>query len=100
MVELYQALCLGAEGWNCSAGWLMMIVLFFAAAIYRRQVAESFNMNYSLIGGVIVGELVFAITKNIFTSMKFPFILGLVGVIAGGYIGGFWDDSDGGGYGD
>lgn len=86
-------LCFGNEGWACSMVWIVMVVLFFIAAILRRQLSDLLNINFSMIGGTILGELSFIIFSYIFTGLKFPFLLGVVGVFAGGFLGSIWDSS-------
>jgi len=85
----------GAEGWACSGQWLIMVVLFFIAAISRRQLVDMAGVNFSLIGATALGVITFVIFLFIFDGLKFPFLLGLVGVFVGGFIGSIWDQSDG-----
>ena len=85
----------GAEGWACSMQWLVMVLLFFIAAMARRQLVDLAGVNFSLIGATALGEIAFIIFVFIFDGLKFPFLLGLVGVFVGGFIGSIWDQSDG-----
>lgn len=89
----------GTEGWACSTVWIVMVVLFFIAAIARRQLVDLINVNFSLIGAVIAGEIVFVLFLYVFDGLKIPFILGLVGIAVGGMIGSIWDEGDDGGFG-
>lgn len=85
----------GTEGWACSMSWLVMVVLFFIAAIARRQFGDLANINFSMIGGIAVGELAFIIFLYVFEGLKIPFIIGIAGVFVGGFIGSIWDQSGG-----
>ena len=87
----------GAEGWACSSQWLIMVVIFFIAAIARRQLVDLAGVNFSLIGATALGEIVFVIFLFIFDGVKFTILIGLVGVFVGGFIGSIWDQSDGDG---
>lgn len=78
----------GFTGFDCSILWIIMILLFFAAAVFRRNIAEGIlNMDFSLIGGSAAGAIVFVIMAYITRSIKWSGILGLIGVIIGGFIG-------------
>ena len=83
----------GLTGFDCSISWIIMILLFFIAAICRRQFYNLFSLNFSLIGGTALGEILFVAFLYVFNGMKFPFIIGLVGVFAGGFLGSIWDQS-------
>ena len=94
MVELHQVLCVGQEGWNCSALWLLMTVVFFAAMIIRKQCDEGVlaGTPYNPISAIIGGIGMVALLTIIGVGMKWAFIAGLIGVIIGGFIiGRFWD---------
>jgi len=97
-MSLTTAICLGESGWACSSLWLVMVVLFFVGAIARRQIVDLMGQNFSLIGATILGELSFIIFYLIFSSTKIAFIVGIVAVFIGGFVGAIWDESDGGGF--
>jgi hypothetical protein len=80
--------CIGRfEGWNCSLFWIVIILLFFITAIFRRQVAENLiGIDFSLIGGTISSVGVFILISLIFGSMKWGFIFGIIGAIIGGFL--------------
>ena len=87
-------LCFGTEGWGCSVVWLVMIVLFFIAAITRKQISEWIDTGFSLIGAAVLGEIAFIICLYIF-SLKISFLIGLIGIFAGGFIGAmFLEDTE------
>ncbi len=92
----------GFEGFDCSLLWIIMIMLFFSAAVFRKNIAEGLlDMDFSLIGASIIGCIVFIIMIYITGSMKWGGISGLIGVIAGGFIGAHFlpdgESSSGGG---
>lgn len=78
----------GFVGFDCSLLWIVIILLFFAAAIFRKHIAEGLlDMGFSLIGGTTAGAIVFIIMTYITHSIKWSGIIGLVGVIIGGFVG-------------
>lgn len=78
----------GFEGFDCSILWIIIIILFFAAAIFRKNIAEGLlDMDFSLIGASVTGAIVFIIMTYITHSMKWSGIAGGIGVIVGGFIG-------------
>ena len=91
----------GFAGFDCSILWIIIVLLFFAAAVFRKNIADGLlGMSFSLIGGAISGAIVFIIMIYITHSMKWSGIIGLVGVIAGGFIGAtFLPDGESGGEG-
>jgi hypothetical protein len=77
----------GLVGWDCSISWLIMIVIFFAMAIFRKNIAEDLmGGSFSLLFSTIVGEIAFIISLYLFDNFKFPFIISLIFGIAGGFI--------------
>ena len=78
----------GFAGFDCSLLWIIMIILFFIAAMFRKNIAEGLlDMEFSLIGGSIGAVIVFIIMIYITHSMKWSGVAGLVGVIIGGFVG-------------
>ncbi len=78
----------GFEGFDCSILWIIIVLLFFAAAVFRKNIAEGIlDMDFSLIGGSVAGALVFVIMTYITHSMKWSGVAGFIGVIIGGFIG-------------
>lgn len=75
-----------------------MILIFFAAAIYRRQIADGiFGADFSLLISVIAAELGFIISLYIF-PMKYAFVIALVIMLVGGHLGSrFFSEGDSGG---
>lgn len=78
----------GFAGFDCSILWIIIILLFFAAAIFRKNIAEGLlDMDFSLIGGSVSGALIFIIMIYITHSIKWSGLSGLVAVIVGGFVG-------------
>lgn len=93
----------GFTGFDCSILWIIIVVLFFIAAILRKNVAEAIlNKGFSIIGATALGVILYVIMLYITHSIKWSAILGIVGVVIGGFIGSSFlpdgeSDSDGGG---
>ncbi len=92
----------GFGGFDCSLLWIIMIGLFFVAAVFRKNIAEGLlDMDFSLIGGSVIGAIVFIIMIYITHSMEWSGIAGVVGVIIGGFVGAHFlpdgESSSGGG---
>ncbi len=87
----------GFEGFDCSILWIILMLLFFAAALFRKNIAEGIlDMDFSLIGGTAAGVITFIIMTYITHSMKISGIVGLIGIIVGGFIGAkFLPDGEG-----
>jgi len=81
-------MCLGQEDWGgCTLVWIMIVFIFFGAALFRKWVAnEILGTEFSLVGAAILGESVFIIMMLVLGSSKFAFLLGIVGMIAGGFL--------------
>lgn len=78
----------GFEGFDCSILWIILVMLFFAAAIFRKNIASGLlDMDFSLIGASCLGAIVFIAMTYITHSMKWSGIAGFIGVIIGGFIG-------------
>lgn len=78
----------GFTGFDCSILWIIMIGLFFVAAVFRKNIAEGLlDIDFSLIGGSGGGAIIFIIMSYITHSMKWSGIAGLVGVVVGGFLG-------------
>lgn len=78
----------GFAGFDCSLLWIIMIGIFFVAAVFRKNIAGGLlDTDFSLIGGAGIGAIIFVITIFITHSMKWSGIIGLVGMVIGGFIG-------------
>ena len=77
----------GAEGWGCSLLWIMMIVIFFIAAMARKQLSELMDIEFSMIGAVILGEIMFIIMEFATHSHKWSILVAIVALLVGGFVG-------------
>lgn len=77
----------GFLGFDCSILWIIIILLFFVAAIFRKNIAGLIDMDFSLIGGTAGGIIVFVVMIYITHSMEWSGIIGVIGVIIGGFVG-------------
>jgi len=78
----------GFQGFDCSILWIIIMVIFFAAAMFRKNIAEGLlDMDFSLIGATASGTLVFIIMTYITHSMKWSGLIGFAGAVIGGFIG-------------
>jgi hypothetical protein len=82
----------GFEGWDCSMLYIVMVALFFVTAIMRRQIVDLMDMEFSLIGGAIAAELTFIIVIIITHSLKWSFVIALIGALVGGVLLKFFGD--------
>lgn len=72
----------------CAQAKLCMVVLFFITAVVRKWGGEELDIDFSFIGGLIGGMLSYFIIISICGMIKVAFIIGLVGMLLGGYCGG------------
>ena len=78
----------GYEGFGCSIAWLLMVLIFFISAIFRKQIAEGLlNTEFSLIGSVILGEVGFVVGSFLTHSFKWSFLIGMFALVVGGLVG-------------
>jgi len=78
----------GFEGFDCSILWIVLVGLFFATALFRKNIAdEILGMDFSLIGGIGFGSIVFIAMLYITHSIKWSGITGLIFVVVGGFVG-------------
>ena len=87
-------ICIGT--WDCSINLLAYAGIFFISAILRRQLVDNADMDFSLIGGTILGIAAYVIILLIFSSQKWSFLVSLLGIIIGGFFGGALLGSGGG----
>lgn len=87
---------LGIMG-GCSLSWLIFGLLIFVVLISRKQLGENLGFPYNLISG-FVGSLVPYILIITFSgSVKWGLVVGIIGSLAGGFIGSqFLGSSEGG----
>lgn len=78
----------GFAGFDCSILWIIMILLFFVAAIFRKNIAEDLlGIDFSLIGSSVGGVILFVAMAYITHSMKWSAIIAVGGVLLGGFLG-------------
>jgi len=88
----------GFVGFDCSMLWIIMILLFFICAIARRQLTDLIGTSFNLIISVVVSEIAFIASIYISHSMKWSFLIGIVGSLVGGFLGGSFLGEDEGGW--
>jgi len=91
----------GVGGWIASSGCLKarlgLVLLFFCTALIRRWGAEELGIEFSFLFSLIGGLLPYLIVITIIGSFKVALIIGLLGMLIGGYGGGVaFGGSDGG----
>jgi len=80
-----------------SLAWLSLVILFFIIAIANKWITE-FGYGFNALMAYAVSFIGFFIVISITGSTKWSFLTGIIGVIVGGFlVGYFWDTSDGGG---
>ena len=82
----------GSSG--CIKARLGFVLLFFVLAILRRWGGEEIGISFSFILALIGGLIPYFLIVTIFGSFKVALGLGLLGGIAGGYIGGLFFNSE------
>lgn len=91
----------GFEGFDCSLLWIVILLLFFLAALFRKNIAEGIlGMDFSLIGSTIFAEILFIIIILVSKSIKWSFLIALIGLLIGGFVSAPWmpdGSSEGGG---
>lgn len=79
---------LGISFGPCAQAKLGIVILFFITAIVRRWGGEELDVDFSFAGGLIGGLFSYFIIISIFGLFKVAFIIGIVGMLIGGYCGG------------
>lgn len=88
----------GYQGWDCSVNWIIMVLIFFIAAIVRKQLFDNvLDMEFNLWGAAGLGEVLFFVMLFIL-PLKFAFLIALGGILIGGIFAGrfFGGGGDGG----
>lgn len=79
--------CLGAEtGMACNGAWLIVVFLFFAAAILRKQIEDFLGMEFSLPASAGAGILVFIVVFFISQNHKLGLAVGLITLLVAGFL--------------
>ena len=82
---MYKALCIGS--FECSVNLGAMVVLFFISAVFRKQLGENIDLEFSMIGGTILGIVAFILVFTLTGNLKWSFLSGVGGIIGGGFLG-------------
>ncbi len=72
----------------CAQAKLGFVILFFINALIRKWIGETFDIEYSFLGGMIGGFLCYLILTTIFGNFVLAFVAGLIGIGLGGFLGG------------
>ena len=72
----------------CAQAKIGIVLLFFVNALVRKWGGEEAGMDYSFVGGLIGGLGSYFIMISLLGSFKIAFIIGLVVMALGGYLGG------------
>lgn len=84
-------------GGACMSSRLGIVLLFFIIAIVRKWGGEEMGFNFNFLFALILGLFPYIIIITIFGSMKIAFLIGLVGMLIGGYgVGMFFGGDEGG----
>jgi len=82
----------GAGGWVASTGCLQgrigLVLLFFIVALVRKWGGEEIGMDFNFAFGLILSLIPYLLVITFFGSFKIALVIGLVGMLAGGYGGG------------
>ena len=92
---------INCQGWEeVGTGWVAnspclkarigLVLLFFIIAIVRKWGGEEVGLSFSFLFALIGGILPYFIIITIFGSFKFAMVSGLIGELAGGYLGGMF----------
>lgn len=72
----------------CAIAKLGLVILFFINAVVRKWGGEEIGYDYSFFGGLIGGLLSYIITIAIIGNFKISFMVGIIVMLIGGYLGG------------
>ncbi len=72
----------------CAIGKLGFVLLFFINALIRKWIGETMGIEYSFWMGLGGGFLAYLIPITITGNFAISFILGLIGMLVGGFLGG------------
>ena len=79
---------LGLTFGPCAQAKLGFVFLFFINALLRKWIGETMGIEYSFWGGMAGGFLGYLILITIFGNFAIAFVVGLVGIGLGGFLGG------------
>lgn len=96
-MELYNIMQCTGPSWetfailgDCSFAWFSFAITLFLALVARRQCDDGFlsGTPFNLIGALVLGLGANLLVITLMGSPRFSLVAGVVGVIAGGYLGG------------
>ncbi len=79
---------LGLSFGLCSQAKLGLVFLFFITAIVRKWGGEELDLDFSFAGGLLGGLGSYFIVISLLGAFKIAFIVGIVCMLIGGYLGG------------
>ncbi|MFA5396174.1 MAG: hypothetical protein WC346_09230 [Methanogenium sp.] len=84
----------------CASARLILVLIFFLNAIVRKWGGEEIGFEYNFWAGLTGGILGYLIPLMFTGNIKISFVIGLVAMLLGGYLGGsiFGDGNEDGGY--
>lgn len=82
--------CIGdLKGFECSFSYILGALLVMIAIMFRKNIANDLiGTAFSVIGGSIGGLVVYISILFAFGSLKWAFIIGLAGMLIGGFLSG------------
>jgi len=72
----------------CAQAKLGIVILFFVVAFVRKWGGEEAGLDFSFVGGLIGSLGSYFILISLLGSFKIALIVGLIGMLIGGYLGG------------
>ena len=82
-------------GGPCSMGKLGLVILFFLSAIVRKWGGEELGVPFSMLWANILGMGAYFLVITFTGSMKLSMLVGVAGLLIGGYLTGWLFDSGG-----
>lgn len=101
---------ISCAGWEAGSGWfgsgacigarLGIVLLFFIVAIARKWLGEEMGLNFSFLWALVLSLVPYFLVITIFGSAKIAMLVGIIGLLIGGFGVGylFGSGSDGGYY--
>ena len=79
----------------CAQAKLGLVIIFFINALVRKWGGEEAGIDYSFAGGLIGGLFSYFIIISFIGIFKIALVIGLIGMLVGGYGGGAIFEGDG-----
>ena len=84
-------------GGECMKSRLGMVMLFFVIALVRKWGADELGIEFSMLWSILLCYIPYLFVLIIFGSFKVAMVIGVIGLLVGGYGGGmFFGGSDDG----